>query len=278
MRILVLGGSGLLGSELLRQATAGAALAFGTYHRGHASTVGIQWHQLDLRDRCRTFEVMREVQPEVVINAAYRQHDWATTADGAANAASAAAAVGAHSVLVSSDAVFSGRDLRYPEASDPDPISPYGAAKAAAETAVRAIQPTATIVRTSLIISSDGSSEHERRSYAAVNREEVLFTDDVRCPVHVADLAAAILELAASRIAGMHHVAGPQALSRYDLGRLIALRDGLDPGRIRTGRRAELELPGPLDVRLDASATQARIKTRLRAPSVFLAPLQSARR
>jgi dTDP-4-dehydrorhamnose reductase len=47
-------------------------------------------------------------RPDAVINAAYRQSDWATTADGAAHVALAAAAAGARLVHVSSDAVFSG--------------------------------------------------------------------------------------------------------------------------------------------------------------------------
>ena len=66
---------------------------------------------------------------------------------GAANVALAASAAGGRLVQVSSDAVFSGAAIRYDETCVPDPISPYGAAKAAAETAVSAIAPTAVIAR-----------------------------------------------------------------------------------------------------------------------------------
>jgi dTDP-4-dehydrorhamnose reductase len=99
----------------------------------------------------------------------------------------------------------------------------------------------------------------------------VLFTDDVRCPVHVADLAAALLELAAAPHAGVHHVAGADAVSRHELGVLIARRDGLDVGALRTGRRAESGPPGPIDVRLDSTRTQERLVTRLRGARAFLA-------
>ncbi|WP_372454056.1 sugar nucleotide-binding protein [Occultella gossypii] len=150
-------------------------------------------------------------------------------------------------------------------------MTPYGAAKAAAETAVGAVTPTAVIVRTSLIIGRDGSSAHERRAYAAARGQGRLFTDEVRCPVDVVDLAAAVLELAATDASGVHHLAGPEPVSRYDLGRLIARRDGLDPDGIRTGKRSDRAVPGPLDVRLDSAATQRLVGTRLRAPSEFLA-------
>ena len=50
-----------------------------------------------------------------------------------------AAAAGARLVHVSSDAVFSGTAPSYDETYPPDPVTPYGAAKAAAETAVKGI-------------------------------------------------------------------------------------------------------------------------------------------
>lgn len=173
-------------------------------------------------------------------------------------------------MFVSSDAVFSGADSPYAERARPDPRTSYGAAKAVAETAVRAVAPASTIARTSLIISSNGSSVHERLAHAAARGDGRLFTDDVRCPVHVTDLAGALLELAHTRRDGMHHLAGPEAMSRYDLGRLIALRDGLDSTRIRAAQRAFLPVPGALDVRLDSQATQRAITTRLRGASSFL--------
>jgi dTDP-4-dehydrorhamnose reductase len=167
--------------------------------------------------------------------------------------------------------VFSGTAIRYDETSVPDPTTPYGAAKAAAETAIKAISPTAVIARTSLII-GDGGSLHERRVHALAEGRTsgVLFTDEVRCPVHVTDLAAALLELASSDHAGIHHVAGADAVSRYELGFLIARRDGLDTAALPSGRRADTDLPGAVDVRLDCTLTRQRLRTTLRGARRFL--------
>jgi dTDP-4-dehydrorhamnose reductase len=216
--------------------------------------------------------LVRAVRPDAIINAAYRQSDWATTAEGGMHVALAAAVVGTRLVHVSSDAVFSGSAARYDETHLPDPMTPYGAAKAAAETAIKGITPTAVIARTSLII-GDGDSQHEKHVHAlaAGAVTGALFTDDVRCPVHVTDLAAALLELAASPYSGIHHVAGPDAISRYELGVLIARRNGLDPGALPAGLRAGAGLPGPIDVRLDSTNTQARLKIRLRGAREFFA-------
>ncbi|MFF9922789.1 hypothetical protein ACF1HG_35355, partial [Streptomyces globisporus] len=83
-------------------------------------------------------------------------------------------------------------------------------------------------------------------------------------------LASALLELADGSAAGIHHVAGPDALSRHQLGVLIAERDGLDASRLPTGQRADSTTPGPLDIRLDSQATQRHLRTRLRGAREFL--------
>ncbi|GGQ71923.1 hypothetical protein GCM10010216_37340 [Streptomyces flaveolus] len=92
----------------------------------------------------------------------------------------------------------------------------------------------------------------------------------VRCPVHVEDLAAALWEIALSAAAGVFHLAGPDALSRHELGVLIARRQGFDGARLPAGRRADTSLPGGLDIRLDSRATQERLRTRLRGAREFL--------
>lgn len=264
----MIGGSGLLGREVVRQARRDGLRVAATSYRAAI----VDGHVLDIRDRSAVTALVARLRPAVIVNAAFQQADWATTADGAFHVAAAAVAVGARLVHVSSDAVFSGLAFSYDETCRPDPVSPYGAAKAAAETAVKGLDPGAVIVRTSLII-GNVESVHEARVHALVSGAAagVLFTDDVRCPVHVADLASAVLELGRSAYAGVHHVAGPDAVSRHELGVLIARRDGLDETTLPTGLRAGTGLPGPLAVRLNCTVTQSRLRSRLRGAREFLA-------
>lgn len=271
MDLLVVGGSGLLGAHVVRRAQRSGARVAATFHE-HPQTTDADWHPLDLRDQQATQALIEQLRPRMVINCAYRKDDRAITADGAVAVAHGAAQVGAHLVHVSTDVVFSGARMHYDEDSTPDPISAYGRAKAFAETAIAGVAPSAVIARTSLII-ADGDSPTEALVHSLTGGAPgVLFTDEVRCPVHAADLADALLELAASARSGIHHVAGADALSRYDLGVLIARRDGLDPGSLPQGRRAAGGPPGPLDVRLDCTRTQAVLRTRLRGARQFLAP------
>jgi dTDP-4-dehydrorhamnose reductase len=209
--LLVVGGSGLLGLEVIRQARLVGHPVVATFHSHLPSFADVEWRNLDVRRRDCVASLVGSVRPGVVVNAAYRQTDWATTADGATYLALAAAATGARLVHVSSDAVFSGGAARYTETDPPSPTTPYGAAKAAAETAVKGITPTAIITRTSLIIGG-GNSQHEKH-------------------VH-------------------------------------ALASGAASGALFT----DSGLPGPIDVRLDSTRTQARLTTRIRGAREFLSP------
>jgi dTDP-4-dehydrorhamnose reductase len=271
--LLVIGGSGLLGRRITRQAQLAGHRVIATFHASVPPATGADWRKLDIRSRDDVTALALQIRPDAVINAAYRQPDWEATADGGTHVALAAAAAGARLVHVSSDAVFSGTASSYDETRQPDPVTPYGAAKAAAETAVKGITPAAIIAQTSLII-GDGDSQHERLVHALASGAATgaLFTDEVRCPVHVTDLASALLELSTSPHTGVCHVAGADAISRYELGLLIAARDGLDPAAIPAGLRAATSLPGAIDVRLDSTRTQAQLTTRLRGAREFLAP------
>jgi dTDP-4-dehydrorhamnose reductase len=272
MTVLIIGGSGFLGAELVRQAVSAGRRPAATFHSRPGSDDGATWHPLDLRDPARLEEVLDTVAPAAVINATSGGANWAVTAEGGIRLGQAAAERSIRLVHVSSDAIFSGtgRDW-YDESRLPDPLTPYGAAKAAAETAVRLLCPHAAVARTSLI-TGNGHSEHEQlvHALAAGTRQGALYTDDIRCPVHVEDLAAALWEITRSDAAGVFHLAGPDALSRYELGELIARRDGLDPARLPSARRSDTGLPGGLDVRLDSHATQQKLRTRLRGALEFL--------
>jgi len=272
MTVLIIGGSGFLGAELVRQAVSAGGRPAATFHSCPGDNGRATWHHLDLRDRIRLEKVLDTVAPAVVINASSGGANWAVTAEGGIRLAQAVADRSIRLVHVSSDAVFSGTGRGwYDEACLPDPLTPYGAAKAAAETAVRLLCPDAAVARTSLII-GHGRSEHEQlvHALAASIRQGALFTDDIRCPVHVEDLATALWEIARSDVAGVFHLAGPDALSRYELGELIARRDGLDPARLPSACRSGTRLPGGLDVRLDSRTTQQQLTTRLRGAREFL--------
>ena len=271
MTLFIVGANGHLGSELCRQAPAAGWRVVGTYFHAPGTAEDVDWHKLDLRDNAAVRALVTRVRPTAVVNAAYRYADWALNADGAAYLAHATAETGARLVHVSSDALHAGRPEPYADDAAPSPILPYGAAKAAAETAVRVLDPGAAIVRTSLIIGDERSKQVRMCLDLLTGRTTgALFSDEIRCPIPVEDLARALLELVDSRFAGLINVAGPDAVSRPELGALVARRYGLDPANLPTSTIAESGMRRPGEVRLKGSLAARILRTRVRGVREFL--------
>lgn len=268
-RLLITGASGTLGQNVARIATQQGWEVCGTYHMSYPQAPG-QWLQLDVGDRQAVMAVLGQIQPTAVIHTAFRQRGeamWATNAEGTAFVAHATQDVGARLVHVSSDAIFDGTSNPYAESASPSPHTLYGAAKAAGELAIRAIAPQAAIVRTSLTISREPLDLHTQfiLDIAAGRTAGLLFTDQYRCPIGVDDLAGALLELAAGTFAGVINVAGANAVSRYDLGRVVARAYHIEVAQLPAGPiPAQMTSEVVADIRLDSTLARALLKTRLR--------------
>jgi dTDP-4-dehydrorhamnose reductase len=244
--LLVTGGSGYLGSEIVRRA-AGAVSA----SRGGGL-------RLDVRDAAAVRAALDSLRPAAVIHTAYRQDDRATTFGGAVAVAEAAATVGARLIHLSSDLVFDGeKDEPYSEEDEPHPITAYGRDKADAERAVLEAHPGALVVRTSLLY---GGAEPGPQERMAADPEAVFFTDEIRSPVHVGDLAVALLELAGGTQTGILHAAGADALSRLEFARLLAPH----PERVRRAPLAESEHVRPRNCSLSSARAGQLVRTPLR--------------
>ncbi|MBI5087871.1 MAG: sugar nucleotide-binding protein [Actinobacteria bacterium] len=216
--------------------------------------IALPSNQLDLRDAESVLDEIKAWRPAAVVHLAYRRDDPRAIVTASANVAAGAAAVGARLVHLSTDVVFGGRPRPYVESDLHSPITDYGRWKAAAEIEVAAACPTAVIVRTSLIYGTEhlGPVQTDVQEALAGRTAMRFFTDEVRCPVFAGDLAAAIVQLVGRRdISGPLHVAGPEAIDRASLARLIARWFGRDPGLVQTSTIAESGLNRPARVVLD---------------------------
>ncbi len=259
MKLLVTGGAGYLGSEVCRQAAARGFEVLATQFQTpppYGTPV-----QLDVRDDAQVQRVLMRHGPQVVVHTAYVQGGPAlreTVVRGSLAVAAAAHRSEARLVHLSTDLVFDGEQgAPYAEEAEPRPVMEYGAAKLEAERLVAQAHPGALLVRTSLLYGKPGPQE------ALAFRDDVaLYTDEIRCPTRVDELAAALLELAELGVSGLLHVAAADAVSRYEFARLLRAAGGEDPDGVRCAQSPRSGRPR--NVALDSSKAAGLLTMTLR--------------
>jgi dTDP-4-dehydrorhamnose reductase len=131
-------------------------------------------------------------------------------------------------VFVSTDLVFDGDAAPYRSSAEPRPRSAYGASKRLGEQ--RTLAAGGLVVRVPLLCgrSFDGrrGATDMLRAARAEGRRLELFVDEFRSPLHVADAAAALVELACARERGIVQLAGPERVSRFELAERFAAVHG----------------------------------------------------
>lgn len=268
MQILLTGSSGYLGTALLRTIPIHRPdwdLHI-TLHSIEPSDEMPNAHHLNLRDASSVARVMEKVQPAIIfhtaaLNAGDAQEMYETNTQGSGSLANQAAAYNARLIHLSSDVIFDGRRGNYTEDDAPNPITPYAVSKADAEKNVLASSANAVLVRTSLIY---GFKPLDPRTRSVLRGEmPKLFTDEMRCPVWVDNLCEALVELAEMDYRGILHVAGTQALNRYEFGIKLMNALNADTSNLIATPSGQSPLVRPLDTTLDVSRAQKLLKTRL---------------
>ncbi len=215
-RILLLGPNGQVGWELRRSLQSLGDVISVARTENYRDPQSQHYH-LDLAKPESIRELVRQVQPNIIVNAAAytavdkseEQAELAQRINGVAPGVLAEEAERSHCTLVhySTDYVFDGSgEVAWTEADQPDPINTYGKTKLAGEEAIRATGAGHLVLRVSWVHGVHGANFVKTMLRLAAQREELaIVSDQIGAPTSarvIADATANIIAQLGSDAAG----------------------------------------------------------------------------
>jgi len=252
----VIGGGGLLGQHLMREAATRGYRGHGTF-----ASEPIPHHlPLDLSNPRAIRDVLARVRPAIVAVAAAM-----TSVDGCesrpdiaerVNAiapgeiAEASRKIGARLVHFSTGYVFDGRSGPSDEGSPTSPINAYGRTKLAGERNVLAAAPDALVIRTCANFGWNRLRGKENSVTWILNslragKPVPLFTDQRVSPSYVPHVARIAFDLLKKEETGMYHAATKGCLTRYEIGEAVCGTFDLSTSLLKPSTLAEAGLVAP---------------------------------
>lgn len=230
MRILIIGGNGMLGSQLLRSYSGRYDVKVtlrrkrNSYRGGELFRPDNSFEDVDVRDISRVEAIAGNFRPDVVVNAAgmIKQRDEAKNAAACIEINALVPhqlrdmceRIGARLIHISTDCVFSGRDGGYRESSVPDATDVYGRSKLLGEV----YEAPGVTLRTSII----GPELDQKRSlveWFLSQRGQIKgFTRAIYTGFTTLEMARIIERVMIQHpsLTGLWHVAS-QPISKYEL-------------------------------------------------------------
>lgn len=264
MKVLIIGGSGLLGMKLREVFEENNYDVYASFHNNPIA--GKNCFQMDITQKDDVFHVLEKASPDVVVHtAAYtnvdgceknRRQAFDVNVRGTENVASAVEKIGAKFVYISTDYVFDGEKGFYKEDDLANPVNYYGLTKLEGEEVVKKICSNFVIARTSVLYGSNKMNFVTWIIDQLEKGEQVnIVTDQYVSPTLNVDLAEQLMGLIEEDSSGVFHAAGGERISRYDFTMVVADVFGLDKGLISPVRMEDFNwlAKRPVDSSLDVS-------------------------
>jgi dTDP-4-dehydrorhamnose reductase len=267
LKVLVTGGTGLLGYWITKTLNSRGFTVYATYHEKAPPQIDVKWIRLDVEDLDSIANFVSEVKPDVVIHAAaYTDVDGCEVNKEKAYrvnylATKALAKVSKNAeffVYISTDYVFDGLRGMYGELDVPAPINYYGLTKLLGEIAVESTINSGCIIRVSGLY---GYSPTGKRNFGIIALEKLMKREPVEAfvnqwlsPTYVRFLAERLVKIIEEKITGILHIGG-ERLSRYEFATELASvlsveRDLVKPKQIEEAKFIALR---PRDSSLDTT-------------------------
>lgn len=218
MKVLVTGTSGQLGFDVMEELTRRGYEGIGADRS--ETEADFEHVQMDIADKDRVFEIVRELKPDVIVHcAAWTNVDGAedptkleavraVNVDGTRNLAEAAKEVNAKFVYISTDYVFDGEGSEpwKPDDKNYAPINVYGQSKLDGELEVSRILDKYFIVRIAWVFGRNGKNFIKTMIEVGKKHSVVKVVDDqIGTPTYTVDLARLLVDMIETDKYGYYH-------------------------------------------------------------------------
>lgn len=258
-KVLLIGGSGFLGTELIATRPDGVDLVSTFFTAPNEELVG-KWTFLDFFKPDQVAKTLSDTMPDTVLFVA-RLKPAEDQADSARciepslkELAVFAKKHGTRVLFMSSDAVFDGKKGNYSESNKTRPMTNYGQCKLWMENFIRSSLSNYLIIRTSYIFGKNAFGYDKRTSELILKSKDApvsYFSAAFRAPIHVTKLARCCWQLVQNEYRGVVHVAGKR-MSLYDFARVIARQSDVSQNLIIPNSISTFKNSFPIDTSLDS--------------------------
>jgi dTDP-4-dehydrorhamnose reductase len=266
-KLLVLGGSGLVGSNFINTSKNDYDIIF-SYNTNKIKISNTQSFQIDLLNDNEIEKIIKNYNPDIVIHTiAHSSVDLCETDPSVADIlhidmtkkiANACASINSKLIFLSTDAVFEGQlNKQYCENDIPNPVNYYGKTKLEAEKIVLNASINNVVLRTSVIYGWHEKSRFTNwiLDYLKDGKSVDPFSDQFNTPTLIDDLVEVILKIIDKDISGLYHATGKTCLNRYQFAILLAKKFSYDTTLIHSVTKLEKKqnAPRPISTCLDST-------------------------
>ncbi len=254
MRLLVTGGSGLIGSKIVKclpEHDVYYTFLNNRHDLGRATPL-----KLDITARKDTVAAIAKIKPDAVIHAAAMANmdlcetDKAAAGkiniEGTASVAEGCKKAGSKLIYISTSAVFNSDGRKIQEEEETNPVNYYGFTKLGGEKLVSEVPHM--IIRTDQPYCWPEPWQKKNsvtRVLEQLNKQEIAreVTDWYNTPTFVDNFVLVLKSLMEKGKSGIYHAVGPDFLSRYEMAGKVADIFGADRSLVKAIKSEELNLP-----------------------------------
>jgi dTDP-4-dehydrorhamnose reductase len=274
-KVLITGANGFLGyylTELLLKNNFTVIATGRGQSRLPFQDVGFQYISLDFTQKELVENLIATHQPGIVVHCGAvskpdecerdRHHAYQTNVAATIHLLNACNKVGSRFIFLSTDFVFDGTTGMYREEDERSAVNYYGQTKILAEDAVMRYPHSWAIVRTVLVYGKPFANRDNLLTVVSKALKEgrslTIFSDQLRTPTYVEDLADGILRIIERNANGIFHLSGIDRLSPYEVAVSVAHYLNLDASLIKEITEKDLKEPAKRPLKTGFTISKAQ--------------------